>query len=153
MRTRAIGVLISLFAAVCFTSWGDEQDDPASTTEKAPARAKSDASKPVASIKKPAPPTRPRRKIRPASRQSARRRRHSSVNTTPRIPLQFTWVFSRATRSTTITGTYSLDQDRLTLSDPKRGDVAGQLTLGDDNSFTFHFVGTPQGQGELVFRR
>lgn len=56
MRARTIGVLISFFAAVCFTSWGDEQDKPASATEKAPARAKSDASKSVTSTKKPAPP-------------------------------------------------------------------------------------------------
>jgi hypothetical protein len=66
---------------------------------------------------------------------------------------RFTWVYSRLGTTSTITGTYTLDEKVLTMNDPQRGAMAGEVALGNDSSFTFQMAGLPANKGTLTFRR
>ena len=45
-----------------------------------------------------------------------------------------------------------LGRNTLMLDDPMNGKMVAQIAFGD-NSFTLKMVGSPAGEGELVFRR
>ena len=65
----------------------------------------------------------------------------------------FAWVFRREGTESTITGTYTLGKQTLTLDDPMSGPMIGEIAFQEDGSWTFHMAGAPQGEGDLVFRR